>query len=83
MIQHTECNTEVRSKITSDGELYFCCPVCKIIWKGNMEVFYSPGLTLDIPAGKVRGIEIKSSRQEVGESDEFVAMARDLFPDIL
>jgi hypothetical protein len=38
MFIHTKDKTEVEAKISDDGSLVICCPKCKTVWAGTLNV---------------------------------------------
>lgn len=84
MFIHSEDNTEVKAKITDEGELLMFCPKCKRIWETELKVIKQPrevrpfkydGAEIDLDMGSSESVKTKLKTKKP------VELAKELFPE--
>ncbi len=84
MFIHSEDNTEVRVKITDEGEMFVFCPKCNHIWESELKVIKEPrevrpfkynGAEIDLDMGSSESVKTKLKTKKPLEA------AKELFPE--
>jgi len=85
MIIHNEDNTEVKMKITDEGDLFLFCPECNSIWETKLSAVKKPRETRQISYGEAKlNLDVDASGAAKAKSrkpSETTAIAKEIFPE--